>query len=123
MRLPRQARSPRDTLVKLSCAASFHAPHALMYTKGAMAPPATKSRAADDQDISIQEIIFSCGICQATVSDLYATPEDNQGFSSDPGSGQGIITKLWIGECSHVFCGKHLEGGGELLGILLPSAC
>ncbi|EME84249.1 uncharacterized protein MYCFIDRAFT_133976 [Pseudocercospora fijiensis CIRAD86] len=75
-----------------------------------MAPPATQYREDDDKDIPIQEIIFSCGICQATVSDLYATPEHDQGFSSDPGSGHGIITKLWIGECSHVFCGKHLEG-------------
>jgi hypothetical protein len=66
-------------------------------------------------DVPLEEIIFSCEVCQATVSEIYATKESHEGFhsgSSEDG-GNGIVTKLWIGECSHVFCGKHLEGGGE----------
>ncbi|KXT10045.1 hypothetical protein AC579_8651 [Pseudocercospora musae] len=111
LEIHRQARSRRDDLVKLKCTALFHSSHVLTHMKGVMAPPATESRADDGRDTSILEIIFSCGICQATVSDLYATPEEDRGFSSDPGSAHGIIIKLWVGECSHVFCGKHLEGG------------
>lgn len=65
-------------------------------------------------DVSLEEIIFSCDVCQATVSEVYATKEQHDGFHS--GSSQdrnnGIVAKFWIGECSHVFCGRHLEGGG-----------
>lgn len=66
-------------------------------------------------DVPLEEIIFSCEICQATVSELYATKKQNEGLFSGGSSdgGNGIVTKMWIGACAHVFCGKHLEGGGE----------
>lgn len=78
-----------------------------------MAPMALSSEEGDEGELSLQEIVFSCGICQATVSEVYATKESNQGFHSGSGDEDGIVTKLWIAECSHITCGKHLEGGGE----------
>ena len=66
------------------------------------------------QSLTLPELIFSCGICQATVSEVYATPESNKGFHSGSGDDDGIVTQLWIAECSHVSCGKHLAGGGVL---------
>lgn len=66
------------------------------------------------QGLTLPELIFSCGICQATVSEVYATPESNKGFHSGSGDNDGIVTRLWIAECSHVSCGKHLAGGGVL---------
>ena len=85
--------------------------HALTYTPRAMAPTRTSS---DDNKYavpSLEEIIFSCGICQATVSELYPASEDNPASHSDDDDGMG--TKLWIGNCVHVFCGRHVDGGGE----------
>lgn len=78
----------------------------------AMAPRQNSNNSANDLDISIEEIIFSCGICQATVSELYANKHKVHALSSS-GDESGIVPKLWISECSHIFCGKHLEGGGE----------
>lgn len=66
-------------------------------------------------ELPLEEIVFSCDVCQATVSEVYATKEHHRGFHS--GSSQdkdgGIVAKLWMGLCSHVFCAKHLEGGGR----------
>ena len=65
-----------------------------------------------DDAFPVNEIIFSCSICQATVSDVYATVESNRGFHSGSGNEDGIVTKMWIADCSHVTCAKHLENGG-----------
>ncbi|KAH9826429.1 NADH-ubiquinone oxidoreductase [Teratosphaeria destructans] len=61
---------------------------------------------------SVQEIVLSCGTCQATVSELYATKESNLGFHSDSGDEVGFVTKLWFAECTHIICQKCLPGGG-----------
>ncbi|KAF2159197.1 hypothetical protein M409DRAFT_30337 [Zasmidium cellare ATCC 36951] len=76
-----------------------------------MAARQNSNTSPNDFDISIEEIIFSCGICQATVSEIYADKDKVHALSSS-GDESAIIPKLWIADCSHVFCGKHLEGGG-----------
>ena len=68
-----------------------------------------------EDDVPLIEIIFSCAICQATVTDVYSSTESNKGFHSGSGDEDGIVTKMWIAECSHVTCARHLEGGGEHL--------
>jgi hypothetical protein len=80
----------------------------------AMAPAEPTSDSSSAQSLTLPEVIFSCGICQATVSEVYTTLESNKGFHSGSGDDDGIVTRLWIAECSHVSCGKHLEGGGRL---------
>lgn len=81
-----------------------------------MAPVELGSDASSAESLVLPEIIFSCGICQATVTEVYATPESNKGFHSGSGDeDDGIVTRLWIAECSHVVCGKHLTGGGRSL--------
>jgi hypothetical protein len=80
----------------------------------AMAPAEPTSDSSSAQSLTLPEVIFSCGICQATVSEVYTTTESNKGFHSGSGDDDGIVTRLWIAECSHVSCGKHLEGGGRL---------
>lgn len=79
---------------------------------------ASSSSKPDDDEFPIEEIVFSCSVCQATVSEVYATVESNHGFHSGSGDGDGIVTKMWIGECSHITCGKHLENGGKLFATL-----
>ena len=79
-----------------------------------MAPAASSSPKPNDDEFPIAEIVFSCAICQATVSDVYASTESNHGFHSGDGDDDGIVTKMWIAECSHVTCAKHLENGGML---------
>lgn len=79
-----------------------------------MAPAEPSSDASSARNLSLPELIFSCGICQASVSEIYATPESNKGFHSGSGDDDGIVTRLWIAECSHVTCGQHLAGGGRL---------
>ena len=80
-----------------------------------MAPAEPSSDSSSAESLALPEIIFSCGICQATVTEVYATPESNKGFHSGSGDDDGIVTRLWIAECSHVICGKHLTGGGRSL--------
>jgi hypothetical protein len=79
-----------------------------------MAPAEPTSDSSSAQSLTLPEVIFSCGICQATISEVYTTTESNKGFHNGSGDDDGIVTRLWIAECSHVSCGKHLEGGGRL---------
>jgi hypothetical protein len=78
-----------------------------------MAPAEPSSDSSSAESLALPEIIFSCGICQSTVTEVYATPESNKGFHSGSGDDDGIVTRLWIAECSHVICGRHLAGGGR----------
>ncbi|EMC97119.1 hypothetical protein BAUCODRAFT_67851 [Baudoinia panamericana UAMH 10762] len=64
------------------------------------------------EEVPLELMVFSCGICQATIPDIYATQESNQGFHSGLGAENGVVTRLWIADCSHIFCAKHLPGGG-----------
>jgi hypothetical protein len=69
--------------------------------------------ASVDNIASPYEIIFSCSICQATITDIYRDVEGDLGFNATDGSDQErVVTKLWLTECSHLTCAKHLEGGG-----------
>lgn len=76
-----------------------------------MAPARVSSDESERPVPPLEEIIFSCGVCQATVSDLYPANGDNPHSHSDTDDGMG--TRLWIANCVHVFCGRHLEGGGK----------
>lgn len=78
-----------------------------------MAVELSSDKRSVDEDLSITDVVFSCGVCQASIKDVYANPESNQGFHSGSGGAEGIVTKLWISECSHIICSKHLEDGGE----------
>ena len=78
-----------------------------------MAPVASSPPTSDDDKFPLEEIVFSCCVCQATVSEVYATVESNHGFHSGSGDEHGIVTKMWIAGCSHVTCAKHLENGGK----------
>lgn len=65
------------------------------------------------QDSTPLDLIFSCAVCQDTVTEIYAeAQEDNSGLRIDPDTDKGIVVKLWLTECAHLTCGKHLEGGG-----------
>ena len=60
------------------------------------------------------DIVLSCTICQETLSTIYADDDENNGLRKDgEGSHNGTITKLWLTECAHLTCGKHLAGGGK----------
>lgn len=60
------------------------------------------------------DVIFSCQVCTSTFSEVYAGHrEDVRGFSDGINPKERIATRLFLANCSHVFCSKHLEGGGE----------
>ena len=64
--------------------------------------------------ISPTDIVLSCTICQRTLSAIYADVDRNHNLckdGEDPNGGK--ITKLWLTECAHLTCGKHLPGGGQ----------
>lgn len=61
------------------------------------------------------DIIVSCSVCQRSISDIYATPEQGDGLRQGPDLGNGKITRLWLTECGHFTCTKHLAGGGKQL--------
>ncbi|KAF9637263.1 hypothetical protein BFW01_g8159 [Lasiodiplodia theobromae] len=62
------------------------------------------------------DVIFTCDICQASISDIYS--KGNPGASeTDFQDGRAHtsdrrVTCLWLTQCMHLTCGKHLEGGG-----------
>ncbi|KAL8928370.1 MAG: hypothetical protein Q9172_000962 [Xanthocarpia lactea] len=58
------------------------------------------------------DFILSCSICQDTLSTVYAQHDNNEGLHQGTDNTNGAITKLWLTECAHVTCAKHLEGGG-----------
>lgn len=64
------------------------------------------------RDLDPRDIIFSCSICHATVSDIYKNPESNKGLSDGRGPDERDVTKFFLTECAHLTCGKHLQGGG-----------
>ncbi|KAL8857318.1 MAG: hypothetical protein Q9178_006084 [Gyalolechia marmorata] len=47
-----------------------------------------------------------------TLSTVYAQHDNNEGLHQGTDNTNGAITKLWLTECAHVTCAKHLEGGG-----------
>ena len=60
------------------------------------------------------EVIFSCQICYTPISEVYKDLEYDKGFRDKEGSfSEQPITRLWLADCCHVICGKHLEGGGN----------
>ena len=74
--------------------------------------------ATNADDVAVEQIVFSCTICQATPSEVYTTTESNKGFHSGSGDEAGIVTKMWISQCSHITCAKHLENGGMQTDLL-----
>lgn len=85
------------------------------FPRGAVQMASSSPSRKSTDEVGLEELIFSCSICQATISDVYAHPEGNKGFRSASGEQQedGIVTRMWIAECSHITCSKHLEGGGK----------
>lgn len=63
--------------------------------------------------ISPLDLIFSCTVCQDTLSSVYAVLDHVDGLRRGNDSSTSIIPRLWLTECAHVTCGKHFEGGGE----------
>lgn len=59
------------------------------------------------------EVVFNCIICNATIPDVYGDQEPDQALrGAQNEDSQRAFTKMWLGDCTHFFCGKHLEGGG-----------
>ncbi|KAL2352779.1 hypothetical protein BJ546DRAFT_1097216 [Cryomyces antarcticus] len=58
------------------------------------------------------EIIFSCSVCQDTIVDIYKNAESSNTIHDGRNSDEREVTKLWLTDCVHLTCGKHLEGGG-----------
>ena len=60
------------------------------------------------------EIIFSCQICYTPISEIYKDVELDKGFrDTHDAFSERTVTKLWLADCCHLMCGKHLEGGGK----------
>lgn len=69
------------------------------------------------------DIIFSCAICQTTISELYRRPRTDHGFTSGVDQ-ERVVTRLWLTECGHLTCSDHLDGGGtrcQQLHLRLPA--
>jgi hypothetical protein len=63
--------------------------------------------------LSATDIVLSCSICQAPLSSIYNDDDQNNGLRKGDGPYNGRVTKLWLTECTHLTCAKHLEGGGR----------
>ena len=71
------------------------------------------SKPSLDAALSAADIMFSCTICQETLSSIYAEHDDNRGLRKSGDPRDGTMTKLWLTECAHLSCAKHFEGGGS----------
>jgi|TARA_R110002003_G_scaffold1122_4_gene22485 hypothetical protein len=59
--------------------------------------------------------IYACQICCYSFADVYeGRNETVKGFSDGINPKERLVTHLYLASCCHVFCGSHLEGGGEL---------
>ena len=71
--------------------------------------------AAGQNAISPLDIIFSCCICQDTLSSIYKEPDDRLPLRQSENTDFGRIAKLYLTACAHVICTKHFDGGGKYL--------
>ncbi|KZF25661.1 hypothetical protein L228DRAFT_236735 [Xylona heveae TC161] len=62
--------------------------------------------------LSAVGILFSCGFCQASISDVYSRAEDSDGLRGGTALPGASTAKFWLAECTHLICGAHLDGGG-----------
>lgn len=89
--------------------------HSNIHSSAARAIMPSRRRSTDESskyEASALDCIFACGICQSTVPEVYSEGHSH-GLNSGDSHQEAAITKIWwIADCSHVFCGKHLEGGG-----------
>lgn len=57
-------------------------------------------------------ILLACHKCGTTMEDLYEADIDwNECNLLDGTDNKGIRTKLWMTDCGHIICYKHLPGG------------
>lgn len=104
-----------DSMLLTSPRLSVHRPTDLHLLRSDTTPtgrtPMTEDAARHSRPETI-DFILSCSICQDTLPTIYEQHQDNDGFRQGTDSTDGQITKLWLTECAHVTCAKHLEGGG-----------
>ncbi|KAF2737262.1 hypothetical protein EJ04DRAFT_431119 [Polyplosphaeria fusca] len=72
----------------------------------------TKAR-PEAEEATPLDLIFSCCVCQATFSEIYeGTKESVHGLSDGINSKERLVTKMYLANCCHVICSKHIDGGG-----------
>lgn len=70
--------------------------------------------ASQEPGASALNFIYSCSICGVTFADRYEGHNETvQGLSDGINPKDRLVTKLFLSDCCHVFCGEHLEGGGK----------
>ncbi|KAI5276462.1 hypothetical protein E4T47_00672 [Aureobasidium subglaciale] len=67
---------------------------------------------ADDSDATQPfqplDLIFSCNVCHDSIRDIRGPMQDGKELENI----RKPVAKLWMTECAHLICAKHLEGGG-----------
>ncbi|KAH0054364.1 hypothetical protein KCU96_g22422, partial [Aureobasidium melanogenum] len=53
------------------------------------------------------DLVFSCNICHDSISDIPSPLPDEKELEDI----RKPVAKLWMTECAHLVCAKHLEGG------------
>jgi hypothetical protein len=73
------------------------------------------SRAQLKASVAPLNFIYACSICCTTFADTYEGHDETvQGLSDGINPKERLVTRIYLGSCCHVFCAKHLEGGGML---------
>jgi hypothetical protein len=78
---------------------------------------------SEEGPVPIEELVFSCCMCQATPTEVYATVESTHGFNSGGSGEDDIVTKMWITSCSHITCSVHLQDGGKRATAIVDNQC
>jgi hypothetical protein len=78
-------------------------------------------KAPTEQDqVQPLDFIFSCSVCGDTLSEVYKGHNRTvQGLTDGINPQDRLVSRLFVGSCSHVICIKHIEGGnGECRALL-----
>lgn len=74
-----------------------------------------KAGSDSDEEVTPLDIIYSCCVCNATFSEAYQNDNEAIEMLSDGINPKDRTpTRLFLSDCCHVFCTKHLDGGGAL---------
>ncbi|KAF2848051.1 hypothetical protein T440DRAFT_520467 [Plenodomus tracheiphilus IPT5] len=71
------------------------------------------TKALAEQGVAPLNFIYACSECCASFADVYEGHNESvQGLSDGINPKERLVTKLYLATCCHVFCSRHLEGGG-----------
>lgn len=105
--------SPAARLLHFVARSHFTTRSCIFYPTSAIPTVMESGKSQTLQDPDTLNFIYACSVCGVTFADIHESHNETvQGLSDGINPKERLVTKLYLSGCSHVFCGKHIEGGG-----------